>query len=868
MKKKFISAAIAASMVVSLFASAGAVPASAEGNYDLPAHSADGVILHCFDWSFNSIKDNLQEIAAAGYKTIQTSPVQQPKDYGEWLNGEGQWWKLYQPLSFQIAQDKSWLGTKDELAALCAEADKYGINVICDIVANHMANQSGNTYLTVFHDIKNYEPEIYKQKADTFHQLKKGIDDSRIEWLLQGEMNYLPDLNTSNELVQSRVISLLKECIDCGVDGFRFDAAKHIETPEDGEYASDFWPNVTQAANDYAASKGRELYMYGEILNSPGKGRSTTYYTKYIDVIDNKMGNGTLAYITKKKASMVEKAQQYSYDYEDPSNLVVWAESHDTFMDGSSKGATNDNIVKTWALVASRAKSHALYFARPNDLMGLAGDTTWKSTAVSEINKFHNKFIGTDERVFSDGDVVGVQRGDNGMVLVNLGDSAAVSCTSKNMKDGAYKDAVSGSTFTVSGSKEYVFGDINSDGTIASDDALAVLRQATGFDEGFTDTQTTQADVDEDGTLTANDSLKVLRKSVDLSDTGTCGEKFLADGVLRGTVGESGVAVIYENAETTPHIDLTPETTSFRRNTLRVEAAVQNADSATYSINGGAPVSFNGSQSFLIGDGVAEGNSINVKVTATKNGKTVEFDQDYYKSESDHTGTFVYFDNSETSYKNVYAYGFYDSLDDQGRKINIAKDVQWPGIKMEFDEEKGLYAYEVPSSVPIGKGSVIINNGIGWETKELPIETTESIYDNSKGALVPMDGSEPPVKTDTDTDKTTEPVSGNKFYIINSAGWIFDSGCKMWVINNETGETIETVKPDDMDDKAKYSSCDLPETWKSISICRTPWNLSVEEAKDDPAYETWNCGTIPDGKNGVQVRGHGDNNIKYKAYTP
>ena len=40
----------------------------------------------------------------------------------------------------QIAE-QSWLGTKAELTSLCAEADKYGIKIICDIVSNHFGNQ-------------------------------------------------------------------------------------------------------------------------------------------------------------------------------------------------------------------------------------------------------------------------------------------------------------------------------------------------------------------------------------------------------------------------------------------------------------------------------------------------------------------------------------------------------------------------------------------------------------------------------------------------------------------------------------------------------------------------------------------------------
>ncbi|MBQ1388148.1 MAG: starch-binding protein [Clostridia bacterium] len=874
MKKKFISAALAAAMVLSSSVVFGALPASAENvDYGLPANSEDGAILHCFDWSFNAIKENLPGIAAAGYTTIQTSPVQQPKDYGDWLNNNGQWWKLYQPLSFKIAESDSWLGTKDELAALCEEAEKYGIKVIVDIVSNHMANQSATTHLTVSKTVQKYEPEIYKNKSETFHQLAKSISDDRPEWLLQGEMNFLPDLNTSNELVQSRVKSLLRECIDCGVDGFRFDAAKHIETPSDGDYASDFWPNVTGDAKAYAAEKGVELYMYGEILNSPGKGRSMSYYTPYINVLDNKMGNNVLSYVRKDKAKLAGDSLNYSYDV-DPAQLVVWAESHDTYMEtgsNSTSSVDNDDIVKTWALVSSRAKSRALYFARPNDLMGLAGDTTWKSNVVTEINRFRNTFAGVDDAIVVDGDAVGVQRGDSGIVVVNLGSGSDISFKTSGMKDGSYIDTITGKTFTV--------------------------------------------------------------------------EK----GVLKGTIDTSGVAVVYGNAAVTPHITVDCAGRHFRGDTLTINATAENAENAYYSINGGNEAAFNGTAAITIGEGVAPGTEIKVEFKAVNGSKTITTTETYYKDVVEHTGVFIYYDNSKTNYKNVYCHAFYDDVDANGRKYNVATVAKWPGVLMEYNSEKGLYEFEVPSNIPVNKGEVIINNGIGWETAQLKIEHQENLYSEKTKKLVdannpdPEPEPQPPVpvtKTytygdvdkdgyitasdaliilrisvglekddseltkkivDIDSDNSitsadalavlresvgmtrtgnvgqtfeyaeagSTPATGESLvYVVNSAGWLFNDGGKMWIMNADTKEAVETEKADPSDDKSAYSSAKIPNSWKNLSLVRTSWNLTPDDAGTDPAHAVWNCGEIPEGKNAIVVRGNGDSNIRFKAYTP
>ena len=46
-----------------------------KGEYELAADIDHGAILHAWCWSFNTIKENMQNIAQAGYTAIQTSPV-------------------------------------------------------------------------------------------------------------------------------------------------------------------------------------------------------------------------------------------------------------------------------------------------------------------------------------------------------------------------------------------------------------------------------------------------------------------------------------------------------------------------------------------------------------------------------------------------------------------------------------------------------------------------------------------------------------------------------------------------------------------------------------------------------------------------
>lgn len=633
--KKIASLVVASALLTSSFAAITSVNAAevdsaqtASADSTLRDKVGDGVMLHAFNWSYNTIKENLPAIAAAGYTTVQTSPVQQPKDYSTSGDVTGQWWKLYQPISFHIAE-KSWLGTKDDLKSLCDEADKYGIKIICDIVSNHIANADEDRPETVSNQVKKYEPEFYKKRKTYTRTYKGDANDSSVQAVVQGHVSKCPDLVTNDTAVQGYIINLLKECIDCGVDGFRFDAAKHIETEDDGAYASDYWKNITTSASSYYTQKtGDDLYIYGEILNNCGADRSYSSYTKYINVTDNRTGDAVLYNVTRGKASTAANAKYKSGVA--ASNAVLWAESHDTY-EGSSgssgflntAGISDENVVKAWAIVASRKDSTALFFARPGTaLMGnISTDSTYKSTAVSEINKFHNLFVGQSEKLGSSGDIAYVARGTSGIVLSNCnGTNASVSISGTGLADGKYTDTVSGAEFTV------------------------------------------------------------------------------ANGVLTGSIGNTGVAVVY-NGTTTPKAINSVESGSFRGDTMTLTLSLENATSGTYCLDDSTPVKFTGTTSIRIGSDYKPGETINLTVTATDGVKTSSMVYKYTKSTAQESGVYVFFNPAtQKGWSAPYQVYIYDETTNKG---TVYKNANWPGEAMTLDPATGYYYYEVPKSSSI-----------------------------------------------------------------------------------------------------------------------------------------------------------------------
>lgn len=425
----------------------------------MPEATEDGNIFHAFCWKYNDITANLASIAEANFKSIQVSPVQQPK------NGGTTWWSFYQPLSFSIA-DNSTLGSKEELKTLCDEAAKYNISIIADIVFNHLANIDDNHLEedgtpTVSPDVEAYEPEIYANRnasgdVATFHHNKNAKGSGAItQYYAYGN---LPDLNTANPVVQKRSLDLLKECIDVGIDGFRLDAAKHIETPTDPDYASDFFPNVISAAKEYYKSKypNQNLYVYGEILDDPDGGRTLENYLPYLDVTDNKVKSSYVSASIRKDCSVLPKT---SFSKKcDASHLVYWAESHDDYASGETI-ASNMQVNKVWAMMSARKGGRGLYFARQavrdNIVVGEVGSYLFEQPAVGAANRFHNRFINADENVLANESVYVCERysaNDMGAMIVDTittNDDSKVTVNFEKLSDGSYCDQMSGQIINV-----------------------------------------------------------------------------------------------------------------------------------------------------------------------------------------------------------------------------------------------------------------------------------------------------------------------------------------------------------------------------------------------------------------------------------
>ncbi len=423
-------------------------------NYGLAKNIQDGNILHCFDWKYNDIKAELKSIAEAGFTSVQTSPAQPA--------GSGEWYWLYQPFGFYIATNP--LGSKSDLQSLCQEADKYGIKVVVDVVANHLNGEGTN----VQDDLRD------GQYWHNFGDVSSWADRYQV---VNGRIG-MRDLNSEHPYVQQVVAKYIKELESVGVDGIRWDAAKHIALPSEN---CQFWPAVT---------KDNSLWHYGEILVGPADGGGheglMKEYTNYMSVTDSSYG----ADVRNAFAGGNAPGSHGNWVARGiaPNKLVLWGESHDTYSNGpddwgASTNIDQNKIDRAYAVVASRNGSNALYFSRPNARdkgaihSAQKGSTAFKSKEIAAVNQLKNA-CGNEKDYYQAADNTAIIARESGAVIVlGSGGNRSVSLPNPGgtTKPGTYKELVTGSTWTVTNSQ--ISGQVGQNG-------IAVILNAAPRVEG------------------------------------------------------------------------------------------------------------------------------------------------------------------------------------------------------------------------------------------------------------------------------------------------------------------------------------------------------------------------------------------------
>lgn len=390
----------------------------------IPEPTKTNVILQAFNWKFAHVELALPELKGIGYTYVLVSPPQKSHPSTEW-------WGRYQPVDFTKIDGP--LGTAAQFASMNAKADQLGVKILVDAVLNHMADHPD--YVTKDSGGQVINLQYPRFSSNDFHLPRIEIaSDPLTGWL------GLPDLKTESPYVRGEAKNYLRMLVDdYQVDGFRFDAIRHIEDP--------FFEDVLQAVPQ------QQLFLFGEYVTA--NPQDIGPYLDSMDAYDFPLAR------TMKEAfawggdlrTLVapRDAQKALHGV----NAVTWVKHHDLAapredeaeraqwdywrIGGRSGGV--DEILAYAYILGRREGTPLVYVDKYNHPMVRAGV------------RFHNLALGQAMHwLIKAQNQLAWQRGEELLVAINKhGDRWDPGTLDTTLKAGDYLDLVSGDEFNVGG---------------------------------------------------------------------------------------------------------------------------------------------------------------------------------------------------------------------------------------------------------------------------------------------------------------------------------------------------------------------------------------------------------------------------------
>ena len=438
------------------------------------------VIANLFEWNWNSIASECTNILGpGGYGGVQVAP---PEESVTLASQSHPWWEVYQPVSYQVS---SRMGNRTAFAAMVTACHNAGVKVYADAVLNHMTGQGNTGYAgTTFTDKYTY-PGLYG--SQDFHHYPADcpnsdgqIHDYNNQTDVQKcELSQLSDLRTESSYVRGKLAGYLNDLISLGVDGFRLDAAKHIN------------------AADISAIKAqltKSVLIYQEVM--PGGAVNPPAYEGIGKVLEFTYGQKLKQQFQGSIANLQTFGQ--SWGLEPSSASVTFVDNHDTdrnsstlsYKDGSTYQLANIFSL-AWGYGQPQVYSSFTFSASdqspPADGSGFVTATdcgsagTWlcqdRQQATLGMVGWHNAVAGQSvANWWSDGNnVISFSRGSAGFVAINNTYAAVTRSFSTGMAAGTYCDVIHGtpSGSTCSGPLVTVDGSHNATITVPAQGAVA-----------------------------------------------------------------------------------------------------------------------------------------------------------------------------------------------------------------------------------------------------------------------------------------------------------------------------------------------------------------------------------------------------------
>ncbi|XP_069700676.1 alpha-amylase-like [Periplaneta americana] len=240
-------------------------------------------IVHLFEWKFSDIADECERfLAPNGYAGVQVSPVHENLII---TSPNRPWWERYQLVSYKIYSRS---GDETAFRDMVSRCNTVGVRIYVDVVLNQMSGnwpdatgQAGDTA-----DTYNLQYPAVPYGPGDFHSQCSVDNYNDASNVRNCELVGLHDLDQSSSYVRGKMVDYLNNLVDCGVAGFRVDAAKHM-WPADLEY---IYSQVNDLRTDQGFASGTRPFFYQEVIDLGGEAIKGSEYTGFGRVTEFKYG--------------------------------------------------------------------------------------------------------------------------------------------------------------------------------------------------------------------------------------------------------------------------------------------------------------------------------------------------------------------------------------------------------------------------------------------------------------------------------------------------------------------------------------------------------------------------------------------------
>ncbi|WP_405366584.1 alpha-amylase family glycosyl hydrolase [Ruminobacter sp.] len=421
------------------FAVSSAVLAMAPNLAMAKNYESEMVIVHPFQWSYDSIaKECTEYLGPAGFDAVQIS---QPAEHA---NKGNVWWAVYQPVNFNNFTTMT--GNETQLKNMIKACNEAGVKVFADAVFNQRPNDGvglgGSTYGN------NSYPDGFND--GDFHHNGCSVSNYSDEWnVRQCALLGMTDTATDKSSTQDKIADFLVKLMGMGVYGFRIDAAKHMH-----------YNDINAIMEKTEAKAGKRPPIYMEVIGNSQEAPDIQP-NKYT-FIDNSVVTD-FSYVDRMKEIFDNGDYGSALTFGlavDSDNAEVFVNNHDDEYLRCSAGTcsmptqnnADYNLAQSWLAVWPKGKVRQIYSGysfSQHDPAGPIGaarcEGGWlcqhRVPFVLNAPRFARATRRTDvsTKGFED-NVLWFNRGSKGFYAMNTSNSAVTKTFTVQMADGTYCD--------------------------------------------------------------------------------------------------------------------------------------------------------------------------------------------------------------------------------------------------------------------------------------------------------------------------------------------------------------------------------------------------------------------------------------------